>query len=233
MILMKKQQRHQFTLAALAIGGVLWGSVPSSPAQLAPCPPPNSGEYLLLILSPTSESQAQARQALPSVVSISVCNYLNDTVTRAGGFTDLEVANAWATYMTETVGLLTYVARPATTTAVVPTPQPSPIATPTPRPSPSPVAAPSPLPYNPQPLGSGYAVLVDYGRQPEVAARLRQILGRDVGLVSYNQRPYLLANHTPAQGTANATLTILRDRGFQTMMVDGQQVVVMSRTVRY
>ncbi len=239
-------------LATLTTG---WVAIATpSISQLSACQPPNPGEYLLLVVSQTPESQAQVRRALPANASTIVCQYLDTTVTRVEGFTNLDIANAWATYMTDVAGLPAFVAQPSsvvaaappTTTPVVPQPtsQPSPTpqvvppATSQPRPPATPrpttqAPAPSPLPYNPKLLGTGYAVLVDYNNRPEVATQLRQVLGRDVGLVSYEQRPYLLANHTPAQGTANATQRALRDRGFTTVIVDGNAVVLMSRTVRY
>jgi len=245
-----KRLRLWFTLAVLA--GWAATSAPAT-AQLITCQPPNSGEYLLLVVSPTPENQAQVKRSLPPNASTIVCRYLDSTVTRVEGFTSLDIANAWAKYMTDVAGLPAFVAQPSTAVATTPTvtqptatqPSPTPqVLPPTTRQpqqpaatrpaTPSPTAvAPSPLPYNPKLLGAGYAVLVDYDSRPEVALQLRKILGRDVGFVSYEQRPYLLANHTPAQGTANATQKALRDRGFRTMIVEGQQVVLMSRTVRY
>ncbi len=248
-----KRLRLWFTLAAMAGWATI--AVPVH-AQLNTCLPPNPDEYLLLVVSQTPESQAQVRRSLPPNASAIVCRYLDTTVTRVEGFTNLDIANAWAKYMTDVAGLPAFVAQPSTAIATTPTvPQPT-VPQPTvPQPNPTPqvippttrqpstttrpstpastTPVPSPLPYNPKLLGAGYAVLVDYDNRPEVAAQLRQILGRDVGFVSYEQRPYLLANHTPAQGTANATQKVLRDRGFRTVIVEGQRVVLMSRTVRY
>lgn len=212
-------------------------AVPSQ-SQLSTCQPPNPGEYLLLVVSQTPEAQTQVKRALPPNASSSVCQYLDTIVTRVEGFTNLDIANAWAAYVTDVIGLPAFVAQPASTVATSPT-APSPTAPSPIMPSPQPTQprptqpVPAPLPYNPRLLGSGFAVLVDYNNRPEIAAQLRQILGRDVGFVSYEQRPYLLANHTPAQGTASATQRVLRDRGFQTLIVNAQDVVLVSRTVRY
>ncbi|MCS6812956.1 MAG: hypothetical protein NZ772_05200, partial [Cyanobacteria bacterium] len=198
-------------------------TVPSQ-SQLSMCQPPNPGEYLLLVVSQTPEAQAQVKRALPANASSSVCQYLDTIITRVEGFTNLDIANAWAAYVTDVSGLPAFVVQPASTVAtspIVPSPtvpstQPSPVVTPIDR-QPQPTQArptqpaPAPLPYNPKLLGSGFAVLVDYNNRPEIASQLRQILGRDIGFVSYEQRPYLLANHTPAQGTANATQRVLRD----------------------
>jgi hypothetical protein len=74
-------------------------------------------------------------------------------------------------------------------------------------------------------------VLVDYLNQPELAAKVQQVLGRSVGIVSYGQRPYLLAIYTMDQNAANATLQALSDRGFWTAVVDGRRVVLLRQSV--
>ncbi|MCL1474850.1 hypothetical protein [Argonema antarcticum] len=85
--------------------------------------------------------------------------------------------------------------------------------------------------YNPKPLGTGYAVLIDYFNQPELAERVQQALGKNVGLVSYGQRPYLLALHTSNQKDATDTLKALSDRGFWVMVVDSQKVTLLRSQV--
>ncbi|PSR16778.1 hypothetical protein C8255_16105, partial [filamentous cyanobacterium CCP3] len=86
-------------------------------AQFPPCPPPSANEYLLLVRSNTEAERDRVQDLLPSNSTVLVCDYLNDTVVRAGGFTNLENANAWAQYMTEVEGFQAFVARPATTVA--------------------------------------------------------------------------------------------------------------------
>lgn len=86
--------------------------------------------------------------------------------------------------------------------------------------------------YNPKPLGTGYAVLVDYFNQPEVAALMQQALGKDVGLVSYGQRSYLLALHTSNQKDATNILQTLSDRGFWVMLVDSRKVTLLRAQVQ-
>jgi hypothetical protein len=93
------------------------------------------------------------------------------------------------------------------------------------RPSSAKVLTNSPA-YNPQPLGDGYAVLVDYFNQPEVAAQVQKIVGDNVGLVSFGQRPYLLAVYTTSQRKANSTLRELSDRGFWSMVVDSRRLLL-------
>jgi hypothetical protein len=82
-------------------------------------------------------------------------------------------------------------------------------------------------------LGEGYAVLVDYFNQPEIAAQVQQLLGEKVGLVSYGQRLYLLAVHTTSQREANSTLQKLSDRGFWSMLVDSRRVTLLRSIVSF
>jgi hypothetical protein len=175
-----------------------------------PCQPPQPDEYLLLVLSQTSESQKQIQRTLPADTPYTFCQYLDDTVARIAGFRRIEDAQAWGRYVKEIVGLSAFVVRPTSTQSSSNT-----------------------LAYNPQPLGDGYAVLIDYFNQPEIAAQVRQLLGRDIGLVSYGQRPYLLAIHTSSQRKANSTLRQLSDRGFWSMVVDSRRVTLLKPSVSF
>ncbi|NMG58304.1 hypothetical protein E1H12_07140 [Geitlerinema sp. P-1104] len=85
--------------------------------------------------------------------------------------------------------------------------------------------------YNPQPLEAGYAILVDYFNQPQVARDLQQATNRSVGLVSYGQRPYLLVGYSRDETEANALLQRLSEQGFWTMVVDSQRVMVLTPQV--
>lgn len=84
--------------------------------------------------------------------------------------------------------------------------------------------------YDPQVLGDGYAVLVEYFDQPEVAANLQESLGRNIGLVAYNQQPYLLVAHTASGEEAS---NLLRDLStdFTAVLVDGRNVVLISPAI--
>jgi hypothetical protein len=131
-----------------------WISVAAS-AQVAfpACPPPQTNEYLLLVRGNTEAERNRVQDLLPSSSTVMICNYLSDTVVRAGGFTSLENANAWAQYMTEVEGLQAFVARPAATTATNPPPTTSPPATsPTPGTNP---AVPPTSPSAPNPSTAG------------------------------------------------------------------------------
>lgn len=160
------------------------------------------------------------RSVLPNTANATVCNYFQNVVTRVGGFSSAEIANSWARYMTETVGFQAFVAR-SSQSAI--TPQSI---------APQSIAKPSDSSaYNPQLLGAGYAVLVSYFDRPELAVQIQQALQKEVGLVSYGQRPYLLAIQTPDQATANATLKNLSDRGFWVMVVDSRRVTLLKSVV--
>lgn len=198
-----------FVLFAVAS---LTGVANSAFAQqyVSSCQPPQPDEYLLLVLSDTRESQEHIQRTLPPDTPAIVCQYLEDTVTRISGFKTLEDAKDWARYVKEIVGLSAFVVRPASTRQST-----------------------NSLTYTPQALGNGYAVLVDYLNQPEMALQVKQLLGRDVGLVSYANRPYLLAVYTSSQREANSILRKLSDRGFWSMVVDSRRVTVLRSVVSF
>lgn len=179
------------------------------------CQPPNPGESLLLVVTNTNETQQQVLGILPPQVTPSICNYLDDIVLRVEGFPSINAANNWAEYIQINLGLSAFVAVPqGESTAVQSAP-----------------ATVIPEPYNPQPLGQGYAILVDYFNNPQVAAELQQILKSNIGLVSYQQRPYLLAEFTSNQNTAKKVLQTLSDRGFWVFMVNAPQVILLREQV--
>lgn len=85
--------------------------------------------------------------------------------------------------------------------------------------------------YNPQPLGTGYAVLVDYANRPEVAIEVQQLLSRPIGLVSYQQRPFLLAIHTDDAAIASDILKTLSDQNLTAVIVDSRSAVLLTPVV--
>lgn len=242
-------------LGALALVGV-----PSLRArgEFPPCPPPSTDEYLLLVRGDTENQRTRVQDLVPANSPVMVCNYLGDAVVRAGGFSSLENANAWAQYMTEVEGLQAFVARPAAANPVVPpddSPDPSP-AQPAPSepdpPQPTPVepevAQPDPAPpevaqpdpanpsavaggFRPQYLGTGYAVLVDYQYRPETAAEVEAKIGQSVGLAVFRQRAYLLVAHSGAPEGAITTLSILADLGIAGFVVDSREAVMLTPAV--
>jgi hypothetical protein len=124
-----------------------------------------------------------------------------------------------------------------TPTEVPATPEPSPQSTPESTPEPSPTNAVAPAAdrtngaFNPQPLGAGYAVLVYYFNRPEVAADVRQLTAQPVGLVSYEQRPFLLATHTTDPTAAATVLQSLNEQGFRAILVDSRGAILLTPAV--
>jgi len=192
-------------LGLIVLSAVRWVmSMNVAVAQSTPpdCQPPRTGEYLVLVRSPTPEAQEKLRRALLSNTNTIVCRYLNETVTRTGTFTQLDNANSQVQSI-RSLGVAAFVVRSPSTN-----PQASTVT-------------------DPQPLGAGYAVLVEYFNRPETAAQVQQFLGTDVGLTSYVQRPYLLALHTSDQNKATETLKRLSDQGFYALLVNSRQVTLI------
>ncbi len=243
---------HRFqtlpSVLGLAIAGLIGGTSSVFAQQtIPPCQPPNAGEYLLLVVSPTADNQKQLRSALPPELKTITCKYLNETVTRIGGFNRIDDANRWARYVSNIVGLSAIITTRPTTADVQPKPQPQLQARPQlqPQPQARPQLQPQPQPqlqpqlqppqqtvYNPQALGEGYAVLVDYYNRPELVNSVQQVVGGNVGFVSYGQRPYLLAVYTTNQTEAYNTLQKLNNGGFVASIVDSRKVILLRSTVR-
>jgi hypothetical protein len=205
-------ERLQTVSSAIAIAIVsLLGSMNSAIAQqkIPTCRAPNAGEYLLLIISPSTDNQNQLRRVLPNDTNTNVCRYLNDTVTRIGGFAKLDDANRWAKFIRDSAGL----------SAIITT-----------RPQDAPISQPAN--FKPQALGQGYAVLVDYFNNPDVAKQVQQVVGGDIGFVSYAQRPYLLAVFTTNSRDAQTTLQSLSERGFFAQLVDARRVMLLRQVVK-
>ncbi len=221
-------------LVALASGVIaaplMAQAPPPLPSTLPSCQPPRDNEYLLLIATPTSDTQTRARQSLPGSASITVCSYLGDTVTRVGGFTTLERVTSWAQYMNTSIGLQSFVARPP---ASAPGPGSTPAAPPpvVVAPRPTAPASSSNSGFNPQPLGGGYAVLVNFFNRPETAVQVYKLLQRDVGLASYGERPYLLTLYTSDPTVANTVLQQLTNQGMWAMVVDSRRVVLLRQAI--
>ena len=192
--------------------------------NLTNCQPPNAGEYLLLVVSPTTENQKQLRSALPTELKTVICKYNNQTVTRIGGFKNIDDANRWARYIQNIVGLSAIITTRATQQAPQQAPQQVPQTTPK--------VPNSKITYNPKILGEGYAILVDYFNRPEMVSSLQKSVKGDVGFVSYGQRPYLLAVYTTNQKEAYNTLQKLSESGFVAILADGRKVVLLRSTVR-
>ncbi|NJR40365.1 MAG: hypothetical protein HC781_17985 [Leptolyngbyaceae cyanobacterium CSU_1_4] len=225
--------------AGLSIGsGFNQGAIAQTQAA---CQAPRPNEYLLLVRNPKTDTQTRLRQLLPANALLTPCTYLNESVVRVEGFASADVANAWAKYLSDQAGLQAIVSSPSSTSSVhlLPNPPatsgtgagsfPRPNPTPT---TPTPTSATTGASYNPQPLGSGYAVLVSYFNRPEIAADVRNVTNRNVGLVSFEQRPYLLAAQGTNASSASAVLSRLTQEGFTAVLVDSRGVVLLTADVR-
>ncbi|MGC1525938.1 MAG: hypothetical protein WA783_07785 [Phormidesmis sp.] len=203
-------------------------------SALPVCPPPAAQEYLLLVRGESESERAEIASILPIESSVLICQYTDEVLVRAGGFTSLETANAWASYMTTEKGYESFVARPVGQTGSQANSQAegqsvsneissevgSEIGSET----------SGAIAYQPMLLGTGYAVLVDYGTRPEIATAVGQLV-RPVGLAVYQQRAYLLAGYTTDAAVASATLQRLSDAQLSAVVVDAQQVVRLSAEV--
>ncbi|MBD3880557.1 hypothetical protein IFO70_02175 [Phormidium tenue FACHB-886] len=229
---------HVILGSAVGVAG-LWVK-PAIAQALPACQPPRENQFLLLVVDPQANAQTQLQQLLPSNAILTACDYLSRSVVRVEGFSSAEIANAWAKYVGDRTGLQAFIARPAGAEA------PAQPANSSSRPSATNTSSgnnrsgnnatgstnpAAPTAYNPQPMGTGYAVLVNYANRPEVAAEVSETISRSVGLVSYNQRPYLLALQTTDQAAAAAILKTLNDRGFTAEIVDSRQVMLLTPTV--
>jgi hypothetical protein len=85
--------------------------------------------------------------------------------------------------------------------------------------------------YAPKLLGEGYAVLVNYSNNPDIAKQLQQFLNQPVGLAIYQQQPFLLAAQSPDPQAAAQVLQTLSNNRFGAFIVDSSEVVLLSDAV--
>lgn len=206
--------RHWFLIASLATT-VLGLSAGRTEAQssLPVCPPPAAQEYLLLVRGESEAERAEIAATLPVESSVLICQYTDEILVRAGGFTSLEIANAWATYLKTEKGFDSFVSQAAAMPVAV-----------------DGDGTAETIAYQPRLLGSGYAVLVDYGSRPEVAEAVGQLV-RPVGVAVYQQRAYLLADYTSDAASASETLQRLSNARLAAVVVNAEQVVQLSAEV--
>ncbi|NEO26692.1 MAG: hypothetical protein F6K03_07290, partial [Kamptonema sp. SIO4C4] len=211
------------------------GGTALAQSPLPTCQPPESGEYLLLIYTPDLEAQETLQEGLPEEISLAFCRYEEQAVGRVSGLSRLSDAQRLGQYVQNTLGLSGAIAQSEqrlleTTEVESTTTEPTPPATP-PQPTAQIPPASETLTYNPRPLSTGYAVLVNYFNNPQVANQIQATTNQEVGLVVYFGRPYLLANYTDNVETASGMLQELSDRGFSAMMVNSEQVILLTPQV--
>ena len=213
------------SVSVAAIGSALMPARTLAQSRLPICPPPAAQEYLLLVRGQNEAERRQIASILPADNTVLVCQYRDEVLVRAGGFTSLETANAWATYMTTVEGYESFVSRPtdAAQTAQLDSSRQATASGDSP--------ANSGLgTYQPLRLGAGYAVLVNYGDRPEIANAVSQVV-RPVGLAVYQGQAYLLADYTSDSASATATLQRLSDAQMTAILVDAQDVVRLTSEV--
>lgn len=210
----------------VALIAALLSARPAAAQQYPACQPPAAGEFLVLVVTRSNADQERVRSVLPSNANATLCDYFQqNTVVRIGGYQTEASATSWRDFFIGQ-GLQADVARPSQ----VATPpnnfpaQPNFPTQPTQQPTFTGV-------YNPQLLGAGYAVLVNYNNQPETAMRVQQSLNRQIGLASYGQRPYLLAAHTTDSNIADTTLRSLISQGYNATIVNSDQVFLLTPAV--
>ena len=207
--------RRLALLASLAgVALAYWAKPVTAQSPLPACPPPGNQEYLLLVRGQSENARARIASILPEEGSVLICVYLGVVVVRGGRFVSLETANAWSSYMSSVEGYESFVLRPAhqTSTGSIGS------------------STTGGASYQPQRLGTGYAVLVEYGNRPEVATTVSQLV-RPVGLAVYRQKSYLLAQYSNDPAIATATLQRLSDAQLSAVLVDAQQVVRLTTQV--
>ncbi|MGB3208005.1 MAG: hypothetical protein WBB28_23735 [Crinalium sp.] len=241
--LVQPQQLTKLGFTLLTTTGLTLGATPAFSQSISACQAPRSGEYLVLVVSQTKQRQEQVRLALPRNSQTKVCRYVDNIVTRVGSLKSVTEANNLVRYMHDIVGLPAFVARmqtpPVRTGRALPSP-PVFVGTPArgnattlplipinPPAQPARPVAQNPVNFSPEILGYGFAVLVDYSNQPQLANQVRELMGGNVGLASYGQRSYLLAVHTTNQREANSSWQRLSDRGLLAMLVDSRKVTLV------
>ncbi len=122
---MKGLGRWSLLVIGMACSGLGLGRAIAD--EFPPCAPPAANEYLLLVQGRSAEVRDRIQNLLPTTTNVTICRYLDDVVVRAGGFTSLENANAWAQYLTEVEEAQAFVARPAAPGEVVNTTPNAPI----------------------------------------------------------------------------------------------------------
>ena len=218
------------SISAAAASSALLPARSLAQSRLPVCPPPVTQEYLLLVRGQNEAERRQIASILPAGNAVLVCQYRDEVVVRAGGFTSLETANAWATYMTTVEGYESFVSRPTDTAQLDQVGSGEQTASANVGSSSNVAYSSGSASYQPLRLGAGYAVLVNYGDRPEIADTVGQVV-RPVGLAVYRGQAYLLADYTSDSASASATLQRLSDAQTTAILVDAQEVVRLTSEV--
>lgn len=154
------------------------------------CPPPGVDEYLLFVRGEDETTRDRTLAVLPMDTPTLVCDYLGDTVIRAGGFSSLEVANSWALYLNDIEQLNTVVVEP---TADAAAPLPETVAVVAPEAEAEPEPASPPEAQAPTPEVEDQASLTPEVEEEETA-RTSEVQPPTSGEISTKYEPVLLGD---------------------------------------
>ena len=187
-------------------------------SQVNRCSPPNPGEFTLMVPTPDRNSQQFLSQvllfqALPNNSTAQLCQYQGEIVTHIRNFPNRQLAQRWSQYISENAPLQAFVVSSPISGSVPQVPT-------------------APVRESKDSIGTGFAVLVNYQNNPEIATQVQRLIGTPVGWASFEGNRYLLASQTSNPQEATATLMSLGDRGFSVILVDARQVRLLTPTLR-
>ena len=234
-------------ISSMAVGAIAVLSMPQgsfAQSTLPACEPPAAAEFLVLVFTDSEAKQNDVRlqvgKSLPKNHDLMVCEYGGNVLSRVGDFDSLTSATKWAEYVGTATSLPLMVITPVggemPRTSVI-NPPTIPASTTTLAPDlvvetmPELAAMTEPPAFQPKALSGGYGILVDYGANPAIATQLKTVLGKDVGLVVYASRGYLLAEQTPDADRVLALLNLLNQNNLTAIAVPAEQLMLLRATV--
>lgn len=242
-------QNTSTLIGSLAVGAIALLSLPQgSLAQgtLPTCESPAANEFLVLVFTDSETTQNDVRlqvgKSLAKNHDLVVCEYGSNVLSRVGGFESLNSATKWAEYVGTATNLPLMVITPVggetpRTSVINPPTIPTSVTTPAvdlvvETEAMSDLAAlPEPPAFQPKALSGGYGIIVEYGADPAIATRLKTVLGKNVGLVVYASRGYLLAAQVPDAERVLALLELLNQNNLTAIAVPANQLVLLKEII--
>ncbi|MGB2924740.1 MAG: hypothetical protein WBB82_05530 [Limnothrix sp.] len=247
------------TLSSLAVFSTTLVSV-AQDSSLSVCQSPAANEFLVMIFTPSQSLQEEVRLQVGRTLSknhnLLVCQHGGNVLSRVGGFESLQKARDWAEYFDGAVGLPSMVITPVTGAAIAQNTTANPADIPdlvvptemaiadnlstTSKPEREiPVATLmetteeiEPIAFTPQALtGGGYGILVDYKANPQIVTQLKTLIQKEVGLVAYAARGYLLVEQTADSARVTALLNQLTQTGLVAIAVPTEQLILLKAAV--
>lgn len=210
-------------IASLALGTSPAGSQEVIPEMitetetLTECAPPAVDTYNIFVATPTPAIQTsvanQATLALGDRAAVKVCLYQGQVMSQVGTFRTLEAASNWQTFLKNTTQLDGVIVQTQG--------------------EPEPTAAPedTPIPFTPKVLSPGFAVILDFRNDPQVARQIAQGRSQPPGLVVYGDRPYLLMGNEKTMEAAKSVIQQLGNQGYWMGVVPSETVVLLKEAV--